>query len=91
MRRLKKLSQDKASNFCGYPRATIGHIENGRIELSNERIKHIVESYGYKYSEFEENLNKDEMRDTIVDSCLQKIEKLDDSKLEIVKNLLGSL
>jgi len=91
MRRLKKISQDKASRLCGYPRATIGHIENGRIELSKERIKHIVEAYGYKFSDFKENLNKEEMRDTIVDSCLEKIDQLDDSKLDIVKNLLKSL
>lgn len=90
MRRIKGLSQDQASFLCGYARATIGHIENGRIEISKERAKHIVESYGYKHSDFEENLSKAELRDTIIDSCLEKIEHLDDSKLEIVKNLLGS-
>ena len=90
MRRIKKISQDDASKICGYSRPTIGHIENGRIEISKERAKHIVESYGYKYSDFEENLSKVELRDTIIDSCLEKIEHLDDSKLEIVKNLLGS-
>ena len=90
MRRIKKISQDEASRLCGYSRPTIGHIENGRIEVSKERAKHIVESYGYKYSDFEENLSKAELRDTIIDSCLEKIEHLDDSKLEIVKNLLGS-
>lgn len=91
MRRIKNISQDMASSLCGYSRATIGHIENGRIELPKERIKHIVESYGYKYSDFEANLNKEELRDNIVDSCIEKICRLDDSKLMIVKNLLGSL
>lgn len=90
MRRIKKISQDEASRLCGYSRPTIGHIENGRIEISKERAKHIVESYGYKYADFEENLSKAELRDTVIDSCLEKIEYLDDSKLEIVKNLLGS-
>lgn len=37
MRRIKGLSQAKASLACGYPRATIGHIENGRIELNSAR------------------------------------------------------
>ncbi len=91
MRRIKKISQDEASSLCGYPRATIGHIENGRIELNPKRIKHIIECYGYKYSDFEESLGKAEMRDTIIDSCLEKIEQLDDSKLEIVKSLLVNL
>ena len=59
-------------------------------QISRERAKHIVESYGYKYSDFEENLSKAELRDSVIDLCLEKIEHLDDSKLEIVKNLLGS-
>lgn len=90
MRRIKKISQDEASRLCGYSRPTIGHIENGRISISKERIKHIIESYGYKYADYEENLSKNELRDSIIDSCLEKIEHLDDFKLEIVKNLLGS-
>lgn len=90
MRRMKKISQDEASRLCGYSRPTIGHIENGRIEISKERAKHIVETYGCKYADFEENLSKSELRDTIIDSCLEKIELLDDFKLEIVKNLLRS-
>ena len=49
MRRMRKFSQDKASKICGYSRATIGHIENGRIELSEARIRFIVESYGYAF------------------------------------------
>lgn len=90
MRIIKKLSQDEASALCGYPRATIGHVENGRIEITRGRAKHIVESYGYKYSEYEANLGKVEMRDTIIDACIEKIGELDDLKLEVVKNLLMS-
>lgn len=90
MRRIKGLSQDQASFLCGYARATIGHIENGRIELDRERINHIVEAYGYNYSDFVENMGKAQLRDDVVDQCLEIIKKLDDSKLEIVKNLLGS-
>src|SRR5690606_6733366 len=41
MRRMKKISQDEASRLCGYSRATIGHIENGRIGLTPERKRHI--------------------------------------------------
>ncbi|MBT7608336.1 MAG: helix-turn-helix transcriptional regulator [Bacteriovoracaceae bacterium] len=91
MRRIKGLTQDQASKLCSYSRATIGHIENGRIELSKDRIEHIVISYGYLLKDFEENMSKVELRDEIVDSCLEKITGLDDSKLDIVKNLLGSL
>jgi transcriptional regulator with XRE-family HTH domain len=91
MRRTKGISQDQASKLCGYSRPTIGHIENGRIELSLDRIRHIVHTYGYKIKDFEDNMNKEEFRDQVIDSCIEKIKQLDDTKLDIVKNLLGSL
>jgi transcriptional regulator with XRE-family HTH domain len=91
MRRSKSISQYKASELCNYSRATIGHIENGRIELTSERIRYIVTCYGYQYTDYEANINKRELRDSIVDSCIEKIKRLDDSKLEVFKNLLGTL
>ena len=42
------------------------------IELDKDRIKHIVESYGYLYSDFENNLKKEELSDSIVDYCIKK-------------------
>lgn len=88
MRRMKKISQDEASKLCGYSRATIGHIENGRIELSRSRIEHIIKCYGYSYDLFCVNLNKTDLRDDVIDSCLKIIEKLDDQQLNIFKELL---
>jgi len=91
MRRIKKLSQDDASKLCGYSRPTIGHIENGRIELSKERITHIVKCYGYEEKDFEDNLNKSELRDEIIDFCVGKIEQLSDEKLILVQGILKSI
>jgi transcriptional regulator with XRE-family HTH domain len=91
LRRIRKIPQAHASSLCGYPRSYIGHVENGRIELDKKRIKRIVEVYGYTYSEFEGFMGIGEMRDTIIDNCIKKIEGLDDVKLDIVKNLLASL
>lgn len=42
LRRMEKLSQDQASSICGYSKATISHIENGRIEIPLSRIRHII-------------------------------------------------
>jgi transcriptional regulator with XRE-family HTH domain len=91
MRRIKKLTQYQAAELCGYSRTAIGHIENGRIEITDYRAKHIVESYGYKYSDYKDFLKKEELRDNVVDTCLSQIELLSDEKLDIVKKLLGSL
>lgn len=91
MRKMKGLSQYKACELCGYPKATIGHIENGRIDISEMRIKHIVESYGYKFSDFEEYLKQDETKDIMIEKCIDKMYSLDKCKLDLVNNLIRSL
>jgi transcriptional regulator with XRE-family HTH domain len=91
MRRMKGFSQNQASKLCSYSRSCIGHIENGRIQLSKDRIEYIVGCYGYLMRDFERNMGKAELRDQIIDTCVEKIHRLDDDKLEMVKNLLGSL
>lgn len=88
MRRMKGISQDKASKLCGYSRATIGHIENGRIELDAKRINLIIESYGYLIKDFQNYMEKEGLRDNIIDDCVKSIMQLDDTKLTLIKNLL---
>lgn len=90
LRRQKGFSQDRASALCGYSRPTIGHIENGRIELTAERIKHIVNCYGFSFSEFEKSLEQEELKDEKVDSCVAKIRGLSDEKLNLLKGILES-
>ena len=91
MRRIKNFSQDDASKLCGYSRPTIGHIENGRIELSKDRIVHIVKCYGYEEKDFEDNCKKSELRDEILDFCVGKIEQLSDEKLILIQGILKNL
>jgi hypothetical protein len=50
---MKNLTQDQASAVCGYSRTSIGHIENGRITLDQNRIEHIIASYGCAPKEFD--------------------------------------
>ena len=88
LRRIKKISQDNASSLCGYSRSIIGHIENGRIELSESRIRFIVSCYGSTYEEFQELLNNDRPRDILQDECIEKIKSLSTEKLELINNLL---
>ena len=91
LRRMKRISQDDASKLCGYSRPTIGHIENGRIELSKERIKHIVKSYGYDHINFEKEYEKNEHRDEIIEKCINKLIMLSEEKLNTIKTILESL
>ena len=88
LRKLKGLSQDKASSLCGYPRSSIGHIENGRVELCEKRIKHIVESYSYKMSDFHYHMKSEQFVTDIQDECIFIIKKLSEEKLKAVYPLL---
>jgi transcriptional regulator with XRE-family HTH domain len=90
LRRQNGISQDQASTLCGYSRPSIGHIENGRIELTKERVAHILECYGVTSFEFEECLKKETQRDELVDRCVEKIQSLGDEKLNFLKEMLES-
>lgn len=91
MRKLKKLTQDKASYVCGYSRPTIGHIENGRIEIPQDRIRHIVSSYGFHFSKFEEFMKEEVLRDEILEVCFEKMRILPEDKLKLVQSVLANL
>lgn len=90
LRNMKNIAQDKASALCGYSRPTIGHIENGRIEIPLSRIRHIVISYGYEYSKFEELMKEEVLRDEIIESCTQKLLSLPEDKLKLVQSVLAN-
>ena len=91
LRRMKDISQDKASTLCGYSRSTIGHIENGRIAIDRSRILHIISCYGFKYLDFERYLKVDNLRDEIIDHCLKKLKILSDEKLGHVWGIIDSM
>ena len=85
---MKGISQDRASSLCGYSRPSIGHIENGRIEMDQERIHHIVSSYGHELSEFQRLMNEEVLRDEVLEMCYRKMVSLPESKLQLIQSLL---
>lgn len=88
LRRMKKLTQDGASSVCGYSRPSIGHIENGRIEIPKERVEHIVRSYGFDIREFERLTKEEVLRDEVVELCFSRILNLSGEKLKLVNSIL---
>src|SRR5690606_24785601 len=90
LRKMKNLTQDEASAVCGYSRPTMGHIENGRIEIPQSRVMHIVTSYGYEFSKFEELMREEVLRDEIIDSCMKKLISLSEDKLKLVQSVLAN-
>ncbi len=91
LRTQKKISQDIASNLCGYSRPTIGHIENGRIELTPGRVRHIVTSYEYSMREFNDQLNVSQLRDEVMEECISILESVSTEKLQSIHMMLGGI
>lgn len=90
LRRMKRLSQDEASKLCGYSRTAIGHIENGRIELTRSRIEHILSCYELQYKDFEEAVKSPMQRDQLEDFCIKSLQTLETHKMALVKGILES-
>ena len=90
LRRLKGYSQYKASAFCGFHKSAIGHIENGRIELSEQKIIHILDSYGFTMYDFEYHMKSEKFVTDIQDECMSIIKGLSEEKLKAVHPLLQS-
>jgi transcriptional regulator with XRE-family HTH domain len=88
---MKGISQDQASSVCGYSRPSIGHIENGRIELDRDRIIHIVSSYEFGMSEFQRFMSEEVLRDEILERCLSKMIRLSEEKLKVIQSLLMTM
>lgn len=87
-RKRKGISQYEASEICGWCSATIGHIEQGRIELTEERIKHILNAYSFTLKEFYESVRSGIKREEIEEECVKLIQRLDDNRLLAVKGIL---
>ena len=88
LRKLRGLSQYQASHLCKYHRTAIGHIENGRVELPQSRIQHIVKSYGFTMEDFDYHMKTDVLVTDIQDECIAIIESLSEKKLKVVHPLL---
>lgn len=91
LRKRKKLPQDKASALCGYSRPTIGHIENGRMEIPTERIRHIVSCYGSSIEEFQNLMEEQILREDILSECQECLSQLNEDKLKLMHGMLKSI
>lgn len=89
MRRSKRISMREAGRRVNLSDSAISHYEQGRMDLSTERIRVLVESYGYSASEFEEFMSgKDIPILSIKEECFSLLEQLDETKLRAVHGML---
>lgn len=91
MRRMAGLSQTQAARRCGHKyRTQVERWENGHVDLTEDKITHIVRSYGFKMDLFRELVNAPMLRDEILHECHQILSVLDNDKLRAVKALLDN-
>ena len=91
LRQLAGLSQDNASFKCGYARCQFGQIENGRVELSEKRIRHIVSRLGFTMKDFERELSGDKTSYEMRDECASILTRLTVEQLQTIFPLLKSM
>ncbi|WP_347359217.1 helix-turn-helix transcriptional regulator [Bdellovibrio sp.] len=91
MRLMKDVDQYTASKDCKYGRNTVGFIENGRVTLTEKKIRHIVETYGFTMELFQQLLKQPILRHEIIEQCQDILSKLDENKLRVIFPMLQSM
>lgn len=91
MRLLKNLDQYTASKDCEYGRNTVGFIENGRVTLTEKKIRHMVETYGFTMEFFQQLLKQPLLRHEIIEQSQEILIKLDENKLRVIFPMLQSM
>lgn len=91
MRKRHGLSQYKLSRICGWCKTTIGHIEQGRIELTKRKLDTILAALKCSQKDFKAQLQSDVDRYSLEEVCIDLIQKIEDSKLLTVQAMLKSL
>ena len=90
LRKMAGLTQPQAGTKCGLHRSCVDHLENGRVEITREKIEQVVRAYGFKMAVFEELLEAPMLRDEVLQDCLKILTVLDNEKLRAVKALLDN-
>ncbi|MFA6236098.1 MAG: helix-turn-helix transcriptional regulator [Bacteriovorax sp.] len=75
LRLSKNLSLDEASIPLGIKSKGLGHIENGRVKLTKEKIEKIVMSLGFNYHDFlrAKKKIKDDKRNRVNKPTIKKV------------------
>ncbi|MEZ4750951.1 MAG: helix-turn-helix transcriptional regulator [Bdellovibrionota bacterium] len=83
------ISQRAAGRRCGISDAAVGHYENGRMDISEERLAEFLRAYECSREEFDRYLAGAEVPIVSVkDDCMNLLQKLDDSKLRTIHSVL---
>ena len=91
MRLIKGITQTEASLICNTDRRTIGFIENGRVTLDEDKIRKIVEGYGFTMELFNQLLKINPLKHEMAEQCHRIIDEIDENKLRVIMPMLESM
>ena len=92
MRISKKISQPNAARAAGCSPQAIGHYENGRMNIPENRLRRLLTLYDFTFEEFTEYLGgKPIPMVNVKDECLQLLDQIrNEEKLRAVHTILKS-
>lgn len=75
LRLSKKLNLEQASTPLGIKSKGLGHIENGRVKLTKEKIEKIISSLGFNYHDFlrAKKKVKDDRKNRVHQKTIKKV------------------
>jgi transcriptional regulator with XRE-family HTH domain len=91
LRKRRGISQNKASEICGFKECTFGLIEAGRTDLTDRKIDLIVHALGYKRSDFDKIIQADIVADEIISEITVLLDLLDDQGLYTILTMAKAL
>lgn len=91
MRVSREKSQRQAGKLVGISGPAIAHIENGRMDISRERLATLIRAYGYSFEEFMEFVEGKPIPTFYREECTIMLRYLKDEQLKIVHGLIQSL
>lgn len=82
LRLSKNLSLEEASHPLGIKSKALGHIENGRVKLTKEKIDKIVSSLGFHYHDFlrAKKKVKDDVKNRVQRKTIKRVLKNSDRR-----------
>lgn len=89
MRVSKRISMREAGRRCNLSDSAINHYEHGRMDVPEQRLRHLVEAYGYSMDDFRAFSEGKEIPVlSIKDECVGLLELIDEAKLKTVHAVL---
>jgi len=92
MRVIRGISQREAARRCGLSESAIGHYEQGRMDISGERLGKFLNCYGFLMEDFDQFANGTKPIPVVSmrDECMSLLGQMDDKKLRAVHAMLTS-